>query len=78
MIKLLSFKLRDNIDLKQEAEAKLGDTAEVTNIEIAGIDKDTIWVVVRATSLSQRSFNQVDGVNFPAETKQKTFSGGGG
>lgn len=73
----MSFKLRDNMNLKELAKDKLDMSGRIVNIEVIGIDKDTLWVLVQVSAMEQKSFNTVqeDKLTFAEETRQKTFGG---
>ena len=78
MVKVMSFKLRDNMNLKELAEDKLDTAGRVADIEVIGIDKDTLWVLVRIDAMEHKAFNKVqeNNINFKEDISKKTFGGG--
>ena len=78
MVKVMSFKLRDNMNLKESAEDKLDTAGRVADIEVIGIDKDTLWVLVRIDAMEHKAFNKVqeNNINFKEDISKKTFGGG--
>mgnify|MGYP000081809179 CR=1 FL=1 len=71
MIKLMSFPLRNNIDLKKIAEKRFDKDGRVVNIERVGIDKDMLWAIVQFEKANPEglSFSEVK------NSKPNTFGG---
>lgn len=74
MIKLMSFKLRDNVNLIEQVEDKIEGNFKVTNLEVAGIDKDTIWVLVKLSDMEYKTFDKRNLDNFEPK-EPKSFGG---
>lgn len=77
MVKVMSFKLRDNMNLKELAKKKLDTAGKIVDVEVIGIDKDTLWILVQVSDMEYKAFNEVQEkqINFDEDTQPKTFNG---